>query len=224
MMKQIIKASAWVWGCMLLVAPAFSQDIAAAEAKDPEYVEVLKGRATKIVNTLDISEAEKQTGVRNMIVMQYYNLSQVQDARDARIKAIEEQLEGNEKKRDKKIEKVKKKARKKVKKLHKKYIARLSGALTADQVTKVKDGMTYGVVPLTYKGYLALLPGLTSEQKAKILAYLEEAREIAMDAGSSEKKHYWFGQYKGKINNYLSSEGYDLKEAEKALKARSNAD
>jgi hypothetical protein len=46
------------------------------------------------------------------------------------------------------------------------------------------------------------------------------ARELAMDAGSSEKKHHCFGQYKGKINNFLSARGYDLKEAEKALKQR----
>jgi hypothetical protein len=46
------------------------------------------------------------------------------------------------------------------------------------------------------------------------MAWLVEAREIAMDCGSSEEKHYWFGKYKGKINNYLSAEGYDLKKAE----------
>ena len=25
------------------------------------------------------------------------------------------------------------------------------------------------------------------------------------------KKHAWFGKYKGRINNYLSAAGYDLK-------------
>jgi hypothetical protein len=34
-----------------------------------------------------------------------------------------------------------------------------------------------------------------------------------MDAESSDKKHAVFGKYKGRINNYLSAEGYDLKKA-----------
>jgi hypothetical protein len=38
-----------------------------------------------------------------------------------------------------------------------------------------------------------------------------------MDAGTSKEKHAWFGKYKGKINNYLSAEGYNMKLAEKNL-------
>jgi len=33
-----------------------------------------------------------------------------------------------------------------------------------------------------------------------------------MDAESSDKKHAWFGKYKGRINNYLSNEGINMKE------------
>ena len=80
--------------------------------------------------------------------------------------------------------------------------------------------MTYGVLPITYKGYQAMLPALTTEQKATILAMLTEAREKAMDAGSSDEKHKWFGKYKGRINNYLAAQGYDLKKASKEWQAR----
>ena len=65
-----------------------------------------------------------------------------------------------------------------------------------------------------------LLPQLTVEQQAEILANLLEAREYAMDAGSSDEKHAWFGKYKGRINNYLSAAGYDLKRAEQDLATR----
>ena len=58
-----------------------------------------------------------------------------------------------------------------------------------------------------------MLPDLTEAQKTQILAWLTEAREHAMDAESSEKKHAWFGKYKGKINNYLSAQGIDMKKA-----------
>ena len=87
----------------------------------------------------------------------------------------------------------------------------------------MKDGMTYGVVPITYTGYLEMIPGLTEDQKKQIMAYLLEAREHAMDAGSSEEKHAWFGKYKGKINNYLSAAGYDLKKASEEWQRRLKA-
>ena len=56
-----------------------------------------------------------------------------------------------------------------------------------------------------------MLPNLTPEQKTKIYEWLKEARELAMDEGSSNKKHAMFGKYKGRINNYLSAQGYDMK-------------
>lgn len=71
--------------------------------------------------------------------------------------------------------------------------------------------MTYGVLPVTWAAYQDMLPQLTTEQKAQIYSWLKEARELAMDEGSSEKKHAVFGKYKGRINNYLSAAGYDMK-------------
>ena len=50
-----------------------------------------------------------------------------------------------------------------------------------------------------------------------------ESREHAMGAGTSQEKHAWFGKYKGKMNNYLSGRGYDLKQAEQE-QARRRAD
>ncbi|QDU90407.1 hypothetical protein Pla175_38110 [Pirellulimonas nuda] len=80
--------------------------------------------------------------------------------------------------------------------------------------------MTYGVVPITYSAYCELLPGLSDDQKREIRSNLIEAREYAMDAGSSDEKHATFGKYKGRINNYLSAAGYDLKQAESELVRR----
>ena len=84
--------------------------------------------------------------------------------------------------------------------------------------------MTYGVMPNTFKAYVAMLPQLTADQTVKIHAWLVEAREHALTAGSSEEKHGWFGKYKGRINNYLSSSGYDLKQAERDMRARHKTD
>jgi len=80
--------------------------------------------------------------------------------------------------------------------------------------------MTYRVMPITYTAYQDMIPALTVEQKEKIYNWLREARELAMDEGSSEDKHKVFGKYKGKINNYLSIQGYDMKVEEKGWQQR----
>ncbi len=62
-----------------------------------------------------------------------------------------------------------------------------------------------------------------AEEKAQIMAWLVEAREFAMDAENSNKKHAAFGKYKGRINNYLSKRGYDLVKERKAWYERIKA-
>ena len=93
---------------------------------------------------------------------------------------------------------------------HFEFESALSCYLPAEKVEAVKDGMTYNVVKVTYDATLDMIPSLKEEEKVQILAWLKEAREFAMDAENSNKKHGWFGKYKGRINNYLSKRGYDL--------------
>lgn len=189
---------------------------------DPEYIKVTNERAQKIIDGMHIKSSEKESKVRDLIAEQYRNLSWIQDGRDKKIEAIKSQ-NISEKEKDERIQDLKDDAGKDIAKLHKKYIKDLSKELSEDQIVQVKDGMTYGVVPLTYAAFQDMLPNLTQEQKDTIHAYLVEAREHAMDAGSSDKKHWWFGKYKGKINNYLSSEGYDLEQAGKDWQKRREA-
>jgi hypothetical protein len=65
-----------------------------------------------------------------------------------------------------------------------------------------------------------MIPSLKKEEKEQIMVWLVEAREKAMDAESSEKKHWWFGKYKGRINNYLSAQGYNITEEREAWEKR----
>ncbi|WP_460540085.1 DUF3826 domain-containing protein [Echinicola sediminis] len=192
-----------------------------AQDFDPEYVKVTNERAKKIVDNMDVQDAEKAAKVTDYIAHQYRNLSVIHDERDASIENVKELYEG--KKEEKSIQKAEKKADKAMGKLHKKYIGQLSSVLTDEQVEEVKNGMTYNVAPNTFKVYQEMVPDLTEEQKEKIWSWLAEAREHAMDAGSSHAKHAWFGKYKGKINNYLAGFGVDLKQAEKDMFARKKA-
>lgn len=202
---------------------AFAQNNTATDKA--AYLKTITARANKIVAVLDIEKANKKEKVSNIISDQYSNLNNIYADLDAQLKQIKATINAKAE-RDTAIAKVNATVETALAKLHKKYVHQLSNHLTATQVDQVKDGMTYGVLPLTYKAYQEQILTLTADQKKQILDWLTEAREKAMDAESSEKKHAWFGKYKGRINNYLSAAGYDLKqegiEWEKRRKAAAN--
>lgn len=189
------------------------------EGINPDYLKTLNGRAAKIVNNMQLFDSQKAARVQQIIVVQYYQLSKIHDTRDA---ALEEVKKLKDKKKEGARQVIESETEAKLYKRHAAYLAALSTELTQAQINEVKDGMTYGVLQRTYGAYLELLPDLTDEQKRYIYKCLVEAREFAMDAGSSKAKHGWFGKYKGRINNYLSKQGIDMKKAEEDLKKRKN--
>jgi len=204
------------------VATTFAQKMT-AEEKD-KYVKAITERADKIVVNLGVADAKKAEKVRDIIRDQYSNLNDIYSVRDLKAKEIKSKLEGNKVERDSALAKQNRGVMESLAKLHNKYIGNLSAHLTPEQIDLVKNGMTYNVLPITYKAYQEEILTLTEAQKKQILVWLTEAREYAMDAESSDKKHAWFGKYKGRINNYLSAAGYDLKkegiEWEKIRKAK----
>jgi len=200
----------------------FAQGNAVADKE--AYTKMITERSAKIVANLGITDANKTEKVTVIIRNQYSDLNDIYAARDARVKLIKEKNKDNKVVRDSALAKDARVVEASLAKLHKKYISKLSAQLTNEQVDLVKNGMTYNVLPITYKAYQEQILTLTEDQKKQILIWLTEAREHAMDAESSDKKHAWFGKYKGRINNYLSAAGYDLKqegvEWEKRRKAK----
>ena len=181
-----------------------------AQNTDPEYIKVTNERGAKIAAKLALANTAKEAAVSNIVAQQFRDLSTIQDGRDAAIKKIKEDTSLAKEKQSEKIDKLKSDADKSIEKLHKSYLKKLATQLSEDKIVEVKDGMTYGVLPITVAGYNDMLPNLTKEQKEYIYNALVEAREHAMDGGTSKEKHGWFGKYKGRINNYLSKQGYDL--------------
>ncbi len=194
---------------MLFLLLAFCQ-LSAQQYADPEYIKVTNERATKIVEKLALGNKEKEAAVTNIIAQQFRDLSKIHDGRDAEIKKVKEDATLSKEKQNASIDKLKADTDKSIEELHKAYLEKLGTQLSEAKITEVKDGMTYGVLPITVDGYNDMLPNLTAAQKKYIYDALVEAREHAMDGGSSKEKHAWFGKYKGRINNYLSKEGYDL--------------
>jgi Spy/CpxP family protein refolding chaperone len=201
--------------CLIICLNAF---VAKAQT-EADFKKTLHDRSVKIVNTLEITDSGKYNNIVDVVAHQYFNLNKIHDKTKESIAAIKSlQLSDEEKINLTKKEEGKKATQ--LSELHKGFIAKLQKTLTDEQIEKIKDGMTYRVMPITYTAYTDMIPALTAEQKEKIYNWLKEARELAMDEGSSEDKHKVFGKYKGRINNYLSSQGYNMKAEEKAWQQR----
>ena len=128
------------WHSWIAFAALLLVQAAAAAPADDEaaYTRAITERAEKIVAPLGINDPAKATRVRGLIVNQYRGLREIHDVRDVAQNEAELKLFS----------------------LHRRFVARLAAELTPDEVERVKDGMTYGVVPLTYARYCELLPDL----------------------------------------------------------------
>ena len=190
---------------------------ATASNAEAEYTKAIEKRADDILAVLALEDPAKAGRVRNALLAQYRALRDWHDANDPELKKLK--AVADKAATEARAGEIKASLRK----IHDAFLERLSQDLTEEQVEKVKDKMTYNVLHVTYGAYQKMLPALTEQQKAKILETLKAAREEAMDGGSSDEKHAIFGRYKGRINNYLSSEGYDLKKASKEWAERERA-
>lgn len=190
-----------------------------SDKEQAAYTQVLTKRSRKIVDQLHLNDPSKVKAITGILVDQYKGIGKIYDLREAQEKLIKEaDLSDDAASLQASLTSLA--AQVQLKKLHRAFIGKLEARLTPEQVNKIKDGMTYNVLSVTYKGYVDMIPSLTEEQKTKIMANLIEAREYAIDGGSSEEKHWWFGKYKGRINNYLSKEGYNLDQEREAWKKR----
>ncbi|WP_022823647.1 DUF3826 domain-containing protein [Hymenobacter norwichensis] len=203
---------------VVAVAPAAAQTAPPTETKEAAYTRTITERADKIVATLGQLNAKASGQVRDIIAGQYRALNEIHEKQKTQVTALKAKPQDDATKAE--LAKVENTTNVALDKLHAQYLKKLERHLTAAQVEKVKDGMTYSVAPNTMRAYNDMLPTLTEAQKAQMLAWLHEAREHAMDASTSEKKHAWFGKYKGKINNYLSAAGIDMNQAGKDWQAR----
>ena len=174
----------------LFTLTASAQVAIKTEGQDPQYVETIKGRAQKIVNTLGLNDAQVAENVRNIIANRYFLLNDIHSKYD---KTQQDALQAD------------------LYKHHFELASALAQYLTEEQIEAVKDGMTFGRLKRDYQATQDMIPSLSEYEKKQVLIWLKEAREYAMDAADSKGKHFWFDKYRGRTNNWLSARGYDLK-------------
>jgi hypothetical protein len=218
MKTQFLTLCAVLAGAVLFSQSASAQALNTPPASPGEieslYTASIESRCEEIVKQLGLTDPAKSSAMHDIIIWQYRTMR----ARDALIDA-QLQATGKAVNYSNRAERLEAES----KPLHDYFIARLSKLLTPEQVEKVKDKMTYNKVKVTYDAYVAIVPGLTDTEKAKVLDLLKAAREKAMDGGSATEKSAIFQVYKDQINGYLNAHGHDVAAAYKAWAARQPA-
>ncbi len=200
---MIRKGAAWVLTLLASCVPLTLADEPGKAAQEAEaaYTRTIEKRVADILAVLDLNDPARSAKAHDLLIAQCRALRDWHDANDVKLKNVTPDQAAQ--------------IRASLKARHDKFLAGLSEVLTPAQVERVKDRMTYNKVKVTYDAYCEIVPNLTDGQKQRILELLKEAREEGMDAGSAEEKSAVFNRFKGKINNYLTAEGHDLKQAYK---------
>jgi hypothetical protein len=114
------------------------------------------------------------------------------------------------------------------KSVHENLMNVLNRELTPEQVEQILDKYTIGKVAFTMNGYKAIVPDLTSEEETKILGFLKQAREQAIDFKNMKEISAIFEIYKTKSEQYLNGNGRNWRQLYKAytdkMKAKKEED
>lgn len=91
--------------------------------------------------------------------------------------------------------------------VHQSLMDGLNKNLSAEQVEVILDKYTIGKVDFTMKGYKAIVPDLTADEEAKILGFMKQAREQAVDYKNMKQISAIFEIYKTKSEQMLNNNG-----------------
>lgn len=183
----------------------------AKNEEDKKYIEVLTNRSNKILDDyVKMAQGKSRDKVLSIMVKQYWDVNKINDGNKILLRDKKKELS----REDYEVFKTKtiSKEEATLTKCRLNFEKKLSKYLTVEEIILVKDGITLGAYAHNYNGYIEMIPTLTSEEKAYISNQFSQARDKAMVMSSSKDRLEVFRQYKGKINNWLSTErGYDLK-------------
>jgi hypothetical protein len=91
--------------------------------------------------------------------------------------------------------------------VHQDLMNGLNKNLSPEQVEIILDKYTIGKVAFTMQGYKAIVPDLTADEEAKILGFLKQAREQAVDYKNMKEISAIFEIYKTKSEQLLNNNG-----------------
>lgn len=100
--------------------------------------------------------------------------------------------------------------------VHENLMTALRKDLSEEQVELILDKYTIGKVAFTMAGYKAIVPDLSPEEEVKILSFLKQAREQAIDYKNMNQISAIFEIYKTKSEQFLNANGRNWKALYKA--------
>ena len=154
-------------GLFLAIFMLLAQASRAQPAEDEAYLKVITQRADKIVAPMGISDSANYYKVRGIIVQQYRSINSLDEKYKGLVVVAQAEHAAGEGRDNalKQIDAAKKEAQQKQ---HDAYIASLDKCLTAKQIDHVKDGMTYGLLDVTYNAYTDMIPSLKEDERKQI--------------------------------------------------------
>ena len=154
--------------------------------RDPAYVKTIVERSAKITDKLNFASEADKVAVTMVVANRYFQLNDIYERRDSLLQVLKADTSLSKEERAQRTKTILDEKDAALYRTHFAFPAALSLYLSEDQITAVKDGMTFGVVKVTYDSTLDMIPSLKEDEKAQILAWLIEAREYAIDAESSK--------------------------------------
>lgn len=176
-----------------------------SQTKDVVVPEEIVTKAKEWVSALDLKDATKKSAVENAIAM---HLTTVRDwHNDHPSSTVPDGINpvtGNKlSDLDKQI--IADSAMPAI--VHQALMDGLKKNLSSEQVETILDKYTIGKVDFTMKGYKAIVPDLTADEEAKILGFLNQAREQAVDYKNMKQISAIFEIYKTKSEQMLNNNG-----------------
>lgn len=154
--------------------------------RDSKYVQTILDRSNKIVAKLELKDSLIARNVLNIVANKYFTLNDIYSKRDTAISQIK-RFSVNAEAKNAAINAAQNEKEAALYRSHFAFAADFTLYLNELQIEAIKDGMTFGVVKVTYVATLDMIPTLKEVEKAQILAWLKETREFAMNIENFNK-------------------------------------
>lgn len=190
-----------------------------AKRRDSSSTELAITESNRIVDSLGLTDKATRESVRNLLAHQYQAMEEIYAYKKKRTEEMErQQLDSVAE--EKLATEIWLESKSALDKQRDVFIQTLASWLDSNQVDLVKNEMTKNGVSKELQRFEELLPNLTVQHKAQVFQYLLEARENALNVLTNRERNQWFIKYRGRANNYLSKEGYDLRKATEELERK----